>query len=188
MEWEKWDATTWKSFLYSDLNYKFLFLHLGYAYYFDNATDTQGNNYTGKISLSYKNIVTGYLSNILVQDFSKEIAWADYMYVPGLDFSLATLLGKDVEIFDLRLNAELIYSEEKYGIAPTLSVVYKALTLSNNTRYVFKDESLYDVISAEVKIGEMALSIFNRLNINYDTEDYNNMIGLELSFDKGGIL
>lgn len=184
LEWEHWDDTLMSNFVYFDTDWKRWSVHTGYAYQYDIDTEQSASHYTFKLLFSYDSIVELYAANLLVQDYNKStLTWNDYSFVLGTGFSLASAMGLQAEILDVRLDAELIFEEEAYSIAPSLGVVYKIISTNNTLRYHIENDEIVNIASIALNIQAFTFSIYDVYAYDRENGDYNNILGMEVTFD-----
>ena len=188
-EWEGFEEAFSKHYAYTDLSYRGISAHLGYAYTYDFGTRNHEHDLTGMLRWSLRDVLAAYQANLLVLRPGRDVTLEDYSYTAGAEFSPLRALGAGRAGLDLKLFTELIYEKEQHGIAPGVTFYADAFSLSTALFYGFEDKLIrissriqYDIDSVSFRLTHGVVAV-DTVREDYKRSDLINSFALELSYE-----
>ena len=188
-EWEGFEEAFSKHYAYTDLSYRGISAHLGYAYSYDFGTRNHEHDLTAMLRWSLRDVLAAYQANLLVLRPDRAVTLDDYSYTAGAEFSPLRAVGAGRAGLDLKLFTELIYEKNQHGIAPGVTFYADAFSLSTALFYNFDNTTIsnnnriqYDVDSVSFRLTHSVVAI-DTARGDYTRSDRTNSIGLEMSYE-----
>ena len=188
-EWEGFEEAFSKNYAYTDLSYRGISAHLGYAYTYDFGTRNHEHDLTGMLRWSFRDVLAAYQANLLVLRPGRAVNLEDYSYTAGAEFSPLRAVGAGRAGLDLKLFTELIYEQNQHGIAPGVTFYADAFSLSTALFYGFEDKLIrissriqYDIDSVSFRLTHGVVAI-DTVRDDYTRSDLINSFALELSYE-----